>query len=126
MEPANTTHGSDGTRRRRWFRFSLRTLFVVLTVFGCWLGYQLNWIRQRNAIVADFPRWLAYEGTTANPPPPAPGMLWMFGAKGYHTVVRVVPNGNDAAVATEIEMVQRLFPEASVDAAAIHLDPPTP
>ena len=32
---------------RRWFRFSLRTMFVVVTVFCVWLGYQLNWIRQR-------------------------------------------------------------------------------
>jgi hypothetical protein len=34
--------------RRRWFAFSLRALFVVVTVFGCWLGYQLNWIRERH------------------------------------------------------------------------------
>ena len=33
--------------KRRWPQFSLRTLFVVVTVFGCWLGYQLNWIQQR-------------------------------------------------------------------------------
>ena len=33
--------------RRRWFRFSLKTLFVVLTLFGVWLGVQVNWIRQR-------------------------------------------------------------------------------
>jgi hypothetical protein len=32
---------------RRWFQWSLRTLFVVVTVFGCWLGYEFNWIRQR-------------------------------------------------------------------------------
>jgi hypothetical protein len=26
---------------RRWFSFSLRTLFVVLTAFGVWLGWHL-------------------------------------------------------------------------------------
>ena len=36
--------------KRRWFRFSLRMMFVVVTVFGCWLGYELNWIRQRHEI----------------------------------------------------------------------------
>jgi hypothetical protein len=38
--------------KRRWPRFSLRTLFVVVTVLGCWLGYQLNWIRQRHDFLA--------------------------------------------------------------------------
>lgn len=38
--------------RRRWFRFSLRALFLVVTAFGCWLGYQLNWIRQREEFLA--------------------------------------------------------------------------
>ena len=33
--------------RRRWFRYSLRTLFVVLTVFCVWLGVQVKWIRDR-------------------------------------------------------------------------------
>ena len=44
------------TSRRRWFRFSLRTLFVVLTVLcfvlGGWVAYQLNWISQRHAAIA--------------------------------------------------------------------------
>jgi hypothetical protein len=38
--------------KRRWFRFSLRTLFVVVTLLCCWLGYQLNWIRQRHAVLS--------------------------------------------------------------------------
>ena len=37
--------------KRRWFRFSLRTLFVLVTIislpFG-WIAYQLNWIQQRH------------------------------------------------------------------------------
>lgn len=31
----------------RWFRFGLRTFFVVVTVFGIWLGWQLNVVRHR-------------------------------------------------------------------------------
>jgi hypothetical protein len=34
--------------KRRWPRFTLRTLFIVVTVFGCWLAYELNWIRERH------------------------------------------------------------------------------
>ncbi len=38
--------------RRRWFRFSLPTMFVGVTVCACWLGYQLNWIHERRRMVA--------------------------------------------------------------------------
>jgi hypothetical protein len=33
--------------KRRWFRFSLRTLFVAVTVFAIWLGLELKFIRER-------------------------------------------------------------------------------
>ena len=36
--------------KRRWFRFSLRTMFVLVTVLGGalgWIGYNLQWIRAR-------------------------------------------------------------------------------
>ena len=36
--------------KRRW-TFTLRTLFVVVTVFGIWLGYEMNWIRERHAFL---------------------------------------------------------------------------
>jgi hypothetical protein len=36
---------------RHWFTFSLRTMFVGVTVFVCWFGYQLNWIRQRHELL---------------------------------------------------------------------------
>jgi hypothetical protein len=32
---------------RRWLRFSLRGLFIVITLFGIWLGVQVNWLRKR-------------------------------------------------------------------------------
>ena len=39
--------------KRRWFRFSLRTLFVVVTIFGVWLGWQLKIVRERKALLAE-------------------------------------------------------------------------
>ena len=36
---------------RRWFRFSLRTMFVVVTLVGCWLGNSLIWIKQRHELL---------------------------------------------------------------------------
>jgi hypothetical protein len=35
--------------QRRWFRFSLRTLFVVVTVIACWLGWNVQIVRRRTA-----------------------------------------------------------------------------
>ncbi len=37
-------------RGRRWFAFSLRTLFIVVTMFAVWLGWELNFVRQRLAL----------------------------------------------------------------------------
>ncbi len=36
---------------RRRFRFSLRALFVAVTVVGVWLGYHFKWIRDRHAVI---------------------------------------------------------------------------
>jgi hypothetical protein len=33
--------------RRRWFRFSLRTLFVVVTVLACWLSWNRSLVQRR-------------------------------------------------------------------------------
>ncbi len=36
--------------RRRWFGYSLRTLFVAVTLFAVWLGWELKFIRERNSL----------------------------------------------------------------------------
>jgi hypothetical protein len=40
------------TTPRRWFRYSLRTMFVIVTLFAFWLGWELKFIRDRRAFVA--------------------------------------------------------------------------
>lgn len=96
--------------RRRCFRFSLRTLFVVVTVFGCWLGYQLNWIRQRHAYLRTKGTWedpVDYDSTTWHEPLP-PWPLGLFGEKGETWV------GVPLGVSPEEEgRVIGLFPEAN-------------
>lgn len=37
---------------RRW-SFSLRTLFVMITVLGCWLGWCVGWVAERRALRAE-------------------------------------------------------------------------
>jgi hypothetical protein len=38
-------------RNRRWFQFSLRTLFLLMTVFGIWLGWQIRVVHARKALL---------------------------------------------------------------------------
>lgn len=40
--------------RPLFLRFSLRTLFVLMTVLCCWLGWELSIVRQRKAVRREF------------------------------------------------------------------------
>jgi hypothetical protein len=42
----------DPRRPRRWLRFSLRTLLVVMTVLAVWMGRQLSWVRERETLLS--------------------------------------------------------------------------
>ncbi len=76
---------------RRW-SFSLRTLFVVVTVLAVllgWIPYQLNWIQERRA-APSLATWYRLYTKSAfdtllseSPPPRAPGLLWLFGERGH-------------------------------------------
>ena len=56
LQPGRATQMT--TPRRRWFRFafSLRTLFIVVTVVAFALGWQLSIVRERHAIIAEIRR----------------------------------------------------------------------
>ncbi len=98
------------TMNHSWFRFSLRTLFVFMTVFACWLGYELNWVRQRHALLGrrDVLDWSeSHKGAEPTRPAP-PGQLWLVGEKGVGRLVVGETNEQEYIEA------QRLFPEATI------------
>jgi hypothetical protein len=102
----------------------LRSLFVLMTLFACWLGYQINWIRERRAIVNDLERWdVVEEGFDA--PPAAPGLLWLLGEPGYETLFRVVllPDGDEVPESTagEITRAKAVFPESNIELSIFHV-----
>ena len=76
-------------------RFSLRTLFVLVTIAGCWAGYQINWIRQRHNFRD---RHAAIELSKA------PWSLRPFGESGVKSFIVQMPS--------EFDEAQGLFPEA--------------
>jgi hypothetical protein len=43
------------TPRRRWLRFSLRTMFVAFTVIAVWLGWNVHLVQQRTAFIESLP-----------------------------------------------------------------------
>ncbi|REK05440.1 MAG: hypothetical protein DWQ37_23260 [Planctomycetota bacterium] len=100
--------------KRHWFRYSLRTLLVLAAIFGCWLGYQANWIRQRRAAVG----WMATQAEHWHHMPidqrpyfetDAPWTIRLWGEQGLSRVGVVVEPEQVDAKQRELE---RLFPEA--------------
>jgi len=100
--------------KRRWFRFSLRTLFVVVTVFCLWLGYHVNWMQQRRALLNKQSVTVSFAPARR---PPSFG-LWLLGERGA-TGVFLQYNGWVGAEWSEADEAQKklasqLYPEASI------------
>ena len=90
--------------KRRWFRFSLRTLFVLVTIIGVgagWVAHQLNWIRQRHEFLNRHPQ-VYFEADRKCPWP-----LKLFGEKTFKMLI-VPSRAEDEA--------KRLFPECQIRA----------
>ena len=112
----------------RWYRFRLRTLFVVVTVIACWLGYELNWIQERQQVRAWLETsehsWYAPSLVGAKVQANAPWGLSLFGEKG---VVGIGVDVDDFAgpIPYTPATLKRLFPEARVDFSreGIFVDP---
>jgi hypothetical protein len=112
--------------KRRWFQWSLRTLFVVVTVFGCWLGWNINILRQR----AQMRERIDANRSEANPVRFVstdefnkwnPGEQWEVSQRLPLTLrllgaepVALIYLPEEHFSQSEIEQVERLFPEALV------------
>src|SRR4051794_24946576 len=97
--------------RRRWYQYSLRTMFVftlVVSIPMAWVGYSLNWIRQRHRVLVD----IAIEECDG-PGPAAPGGLWLFGEKGMQ---RFWLRPESRII---VEEAVQLFPEAEIGTATL-------
>ena|SRR5215211_8235772 len=98
--------------KRRWLRYSVRTLLVAVTIFCVWLGYTLNWIHARHQFLnsletaryirdGEHPSYFAINT--------APWSLRVFGETG----VRKISCREEPAHKT-ISRARSLFPEAEL------------
>mgnify|MGYP006908208142 CR=1 FL=1 len=109
------------TTRRR-FRFTLKQfLLVVVPLLSIVLAvgaYHLHWIRQRHAWCdGNHPSGYAVVGSDSGS---APGLLWLFGERGYDRLRVIFSNRADEAhlspeQRTVVETIRRLYPEARVE-----------
>lgn len=105
---------------RRWFRFSLRTMFVLMTVLCAWMAYHLNWIRQRRETM----EWLNLLeqkhgllgtacGLQGDARPNLPLSLRILGEKEESMIWICLPDYLDESESQKwFNKVQRLFPES--------------
>ena len=110
------------TPHRRWFRFSLRTLFVAVTLFACWLGWQMKFIRDRK----EMRQWIVaqggHTGNFGDPfaddlfneeseeiAPPIPWLRQILGDEGIGYIE--LPRKSSSA---DRNRIAALFPEANI------------
>jgi len=107
-------------------RYRLRTLFVVLTLLCCLLGYlgcQLNWVRERQRFVADHKTIFFEHASRSRPARFRSTVLSLLAQSQVATIyvtiptIRIQPDGSETQVADPLGTVprlKRLFPEADV------------
>jgi hypothetical protein len=124
--------------KRRWLRFSLRTMFVAFTGVAVWLGWNLHIVRlRRAAIEAWSERWSPSNVTVwtvtaalekgplygeKNPIiPQVPWIRHLLGDEAVSTVILTWDVTEDARIS-----VRELSPEATVEELAKPFDAPLP
>lgn len=112
---------ADSLPQRRWFRFSLRTIFILLAIIAGWVAYDARWIRQRHRFLAPQNALASgYSIYATNGDTRAPRALSLWGEQGSSMVVVCVVTDRLGAIPkdwnTNAVMMEarRLFPEATV------------
>jgi hypothetical protein len=95
--------------KRRWFRFSLRTVFVVVTLVAvgiAWMQSQVKTVRERERLIKTSIFW----GVSSQHPPRIPWVWSLLGAKPVNAI------GLDKDKFSEVDVLRYkvAFPEADV------------
>ena len=93
--------------KRRWFRFSLRSLFVLVTIAGIgagWVAYQLKWIRDRHEFRG---RFYVFSFVPKDYPIQPPWSLKLFGETPLIIGLKIPE--------AELSLARSLFPELPLE-----------
>ncbi len=112
----------DPASKRRWLRFSLKSLFILIAILGVvlgWVTYELKWIRDRHAFLDEQETAKLTEvnsnwnlAATLIIYTDAPGWLWLFGEYGQASLeVRATPS---LTLPEAADRARHLFPEAEI------------
>ena len=99
--------------RRRWFRFGLRTMFVVLTVFGVWLGWQVNIVQKRKNLRPWIEEHQVMPSTLIGIHIPHPQLSWVRSALGDESMPWLITFPRDVDK-EKLREVKHWFPEAAI------------
>ena len=106
-------------KRRRWLSYSLRTLFIAMTVIGVGLGWKFERVRKQRRAVAAIKEvggsvWYDYEldaagNTIPNATPPGPASFRkLVGDDFFANVVRVHLYGTPVSDLSPLERLANL------------------
>ncbi len=120
--------GGQTSSRRRWFQFSLTSLFLLTTLVALWLAWELAFIRERqawlrdNAALVDLDvststvmiTGITIASSTTAPAPllPPPTISWWRRLLGDEAVPTITEGDNWTD--DDRALVARLFPEATI------------
>jgi hypothetical protein len=94
--------------KQRWFRFSLRTLFVVITVVAVWLGWQASIVHERKALLAHGKASRVWEPFYSNKPLP-----WSIRTLMGDVPVQHIEMFSDPSPEYR-SRIEKAFPEATI------------
>ena len=102
--------------RRRWFQFSLGTMFVVVTIVAAWLAWQRGLVRERERLIRPPVQWLI-----ATVPTNTTRVPWLWRQFGAHPI-EVIALDKVKFSEDDARHFERLFPEAEVHRIDPHED----
>ena len=112
------SEGMETKPTRRWLRFSLRTMFALVTAISIWLAWTVSVIQERKLVLKDMRRTPGFTVATAGtltyvggPAPPAPTISWLRRRLGDEAIESIWWPADHIPTAYEVRYLERLFPE---------------
>jgi hypothetical protein len=99
---------------RRWFRFSLWTLFVAVTVLCASLAWVIRGSSEREMLLNSLKSSGAYLPGVRRDRPPTPKPFPWSTPAAWLRPVRIITLDRNYITDEQVEEVRRLFPEAEV------------